>query len=79
MECNIDVIKDIIIVIVCIYKVETLDVLNMSKGKPTWNALKMSENISIECNKYVMQEKLALNVINTSCNFFSIECNRYVM
>jgi hypothetical protein len=33
MECNNDVIKDIIIVIVCIYYVETLDVLNMSKGK----------------------------------------------
>ena len=40
----------------------------MSKGKPTWNALKMSENISIECNKCVMkQNKLTLNVINTSC------------
>ena len=39
MECNNDVIKDIIIVIVC---AETLDVHNMSKGKPTWNVIMMS-------------------------------------
>ena len=42
MECNNDVIKDITIVLVCIYQVETLDVLNMSKGKPTWNVIIMS-------------------------------------
>ena len=42
MECNNDVIKDIIIVIVYIYQVEILDILNMSKGIPTWNVIMMS-------------------------------------